>query len=250
MNRFTSTFVLTFLTGGSGWALDIGFCGSDVPPGQVGVLQADLTCSSTQTGVGLEELATLQMNGHSISGAGIGVFCFRGCTVQGPGEIIGATNFGIVTSTNPRPRVLVEDVTIRDGAGSAIAFGAPGSLDLRNVTVTNNGGGVIATNAGRIRGTNVIITNNASVGAQARRLRFTGLTLQGNGAPGLLSFRGGVHLADSTLSGNNSGMGDLDLATRRRPGVYNTTCGRSARVPDPPVIPAPTDPSWGVCTSD
>jgi len=213
-------------------------------------LQADLTCASTITAVELEDLATLQMNGHSISGAGIGVFCFRGCTVQGPGEIIGATNFGIVTSTNPRPRVLVEDVTIRDGARSAIAFGAPGSLDLRNVTVTNNGGGVIATNAGRIRGTNVIITNNASVGAQARRLRFTGLTLQGNGAPGLISFRGGVHLAGSTLSGNNSGMGDLDLATRRRPGVYNTTCGRSARVPDPPVIPAPTDPSWGVCTSD
>src|SRR5262245_46548208 len=250
MNRFTSAFVLTFLTGGSGWALDIASCGADVPSGQVGALQADLTCASTTTAVVLEEVATLQMNGHSISGAGTGVFCSTRCTVQGPGEIVGAANFGIVTSTNPGPRVLVEDVTIRDGAGSAIAFGQPGSLDLRNVTVTNNGGGVAATNAGRIRGTDVVITNNAAGGAQARRLRFTRLTLQGNGAPGLLSFRGSVRLADSTLSGNNSGMGDLDLATRRRPGVYNTTCGRSVRVPDPPAFPAPTDPSWGICTND
>ena len=250
MNRFASAFILTFLTGGSGWALDIASCGADVPPGQVGVLQADLTCASTTTAVVLEEVATLQMNGHSISGAGTGVFCNSRCTVQGPGGIVGATNFGIVTSTNPRPRVLVEDVTIRDGAGSAIAFGQPGSLDLRNVTVANNGAGVAATNAGRIRGTNVVVTNNANGGVQARRLRFTGLTLQGNGAPGLLTFKGGVHLVDSTLTGNNSGMGDLDLATRRRPGLYNTTCGRSARVPDPPAIPAPTDPSWGVCTND
>jgi len=250
MNRFTSAFAVAFFTGGSAWALDIASCGADVPPGQVGVLQADLTCASTTAAVELEDLATLQMNGHSISGAGTGVFCFVRCTVQGPGEIVGAANFGIVTSTNPRPRVLVEDVTIRDGAGSAIAFGAPGLLDLTNVTVDNNGAGVSATNAGRIRGTNVVITNNANGGAGARRLRFTGLTLQGNGAPGLVSFRGGVHLVDSTLTGNNSGMGDLDLATRRRPGVYNTTCGRSARVPDPPAVPAPTDPSWGICTND
>src|SRR5262249_54099144 len=233
MNRFTSAFMLTFLTGGSGWALDIASCGADVPPGQVGVLQADLTCASTTTAVILEEVATLQMNGHSISGAGTGVFCLTRCTVQGPGEIVGATNFGIATSSNPRPRGLVEDVTIRDGAGSAIAFGQPGSLDLRNVTVANNGACLAATNARRIRGTNVVVTNNANGGVQARRLRFTGLTLQGNGAPGLLTFKGGVHLVDSTLTGNNSGMGDLDLATRRRPGLYNTTCGRSARVPDP-----------------
>jgi len=109
---------------------------------------------------------------------------------------------------------------------------------------------VSATNEGRIRGSNVVITNNANGGVGARRLRFTGLTLQGNGAPGLLSFRGGARLVDSTLSGNNSGMGDLDLATRRRSGVLNTPCGRSARVPDPPVVPVPTDPSWGVCTND
>jgi len=125
-----------------------------------------------------------------------------------------------------------------------------GRVDLTNVTITNNGGGVSATNQGRIRGTNVVITNNVNGGAGARRLRFVGLTLQGNGAPGLLSFKGGVHLVDSTLTGNNSGQGYLDLATRRRPGVYNTTCGRSARVPDRPAVPVPTDPSWGVCTND
>ena len=124
MNRLAWAFGITLLVGGAGQAIDIGFCGSGVPPGQVGVLQADLTCSGV--GVELEEMATLQMNGHSISGGSIGVFCSRRCTIQGPGEIVGATNFGIVTSTNPSPRVVVEDVTIRDGAGSAIALGQGG----------------------------------------------------------------------------------------------------------------------------
>jgi len=141
-------------------------------------------------------------------------------------------------------------VTVRDGLGSAIVLGQPGNIELTDVTVSNNLAGVSATNKGRIRGTNVMVAGNSGIGLSARRLRFTALTLQGNGAPGLLSFRGGARLVDSTLSGNNSGMSDLDLATRRRPGVLNTPCGRSARVPDPPVVPVPTDASWGVCTND
>src|SRR5207245_3106154 len=96
MNRLVWALGITLLLGGVGRAIDIGFCGLDVPPGQVGVLQADLTCSGV--GVELEEMATLQMNGHSISGGSIGVFCSRRCTIQGPGEIIGASSFGIVTS--------------------------------------------------------------------------------------------------------------------------------------------------------
>src|SRR5207249_8114063 len=77
---------LRLLVGNPGWAIDILSCGEMVPAGDVGVLQADLTCSGV--GVEVDEMATLQLNGHSITGASPGVFCPHRCTIQGPGELV------------------------------------------------------------------------------------------------------------------------------------------------------------------
>jgi len=53
-------------------AVDISSCGQTVPPGAVGVLQADVACPSV-VGVHLGLGATLDMNGHAITAGSVGV---------------------------------------------------------------------------------------------------------------------------------------------------------------------------------
>src|SRR5690349_652599 len=74
----------------SAWAMDITSCGTTVPAGDVGVLQADLACTGQRVpaAVTLLNKATLQMNSHAIANGD--VLCSKShCTVVGPGEIGG-----------------------------------------------------------------------------------------------------------------------------------------------------------------
>ena len=82
--RLSLLLALCVLGSQPAWALDITACGATVPPGETGVLQADLLCSGEYAGVTLENQATLDMNGHSIRGPAVkGVICTeRRCAVM------------------------------------------------------------------------------------------------------------------------------------------------------------------------
>src|SRR5690349_74596 len=87
--------------------MDITTCEAIVPRGETGVLQTDLDCGLPPdpqqdcifgpAAVRLLHRAVLQMNGHSITGAPVGVICgdsvhtHQKCEIDGPGEIFGGT---------------------------------------------------------------------------------------------------------------------------------------------------------------
>jgi len=66
--RLILAFILLVLVPRSLLALDIAACGETVPKNTVGVLQADLDCSTHLFGVRLLRGATLDLNGHTIAG--------------------------------------------------------------------------------------------------------------------------------------------------------------------------------------
>ena len=77
-----------------------------------GVLAADLDCTGVNDNAVLIHNGTLSLGGFTITG-GWGVFCDGPCKVYGPGTVTGSTYFGI------------------NGFGK--------SLQVKNVTITNNG---------------------------------------------------------------------------------------------------------------
>src|SRR5436190_12695689 len=82
--------IVLFLVASAG-AVDITGCDQEVSAGQVGVLTTDLDCGwpapPGSYGVELEKNATLDLQGHTISGAQWAVYCpDRGrCTVTSTG---------------------------------------------------------------------------------------------------------------------------------------------------------------------
>ena len=86
------------------YALDVNVCGQEIPPGATGTLVSDLRCA-TGVGVGvlLNRDATLQLNGHSITGGDISVYIpgGRNLAIEGPGELAGAG--GVAAPDSGRP---------------------------------------------------------------------------------------------------------------------------------------------------
>src|SRR5262249_27495459 len=124
-------------------AVDITTCGQTVAANDTGTLQADI--SGCPYGVIVGDRATLQMNGHSISGTGVnGVSCTGGtCTVVGPGEIFGG-NEGIGTSAaspsgRPLRKMTVKSVSVHDMQDAGIVAGLGGNLTLTDVSLARAG---------------------------------------------------------------------------------------------------------------
>ncbi len=270
MRRLTSSLMVIaglLVLGSAARAVDITECGQLVPPGETGVLQADLDCEASPgpsrcssdleitcdsdsdcplgacrpaSGVNLGDFplgnrAQLELNGHSIRGAHFGIVCYvRRCTILGPGEV--------------------------SGTGDAIrAF--RGHLTVENVVLSESAYGIRSDRA-KVQLTDVLLRDNTSFGASVRKLRATNLsaignrfgidarTIEGtnitveNNEVGL----GGSHLLrKATIDGleatNNSIAGvwgarmrlqnsllennGVDLRTWRRPRLVNTTCSNS-----------------------
>ncbi len=281
------------LIGSAARAMDITECGQLVPPGETGVLQADLdceaspgpsrclsdleiTCSSASdcplgacrpaSGVNLGDFplgsrVQLELNGHSIRGARLGIVCYvRRCTILGPGEVSGTgdairafrghlTVENVVLSESrdgiragPRTRVQLTDVLLRDNTfvGASVR-----NLRATNVSAIRNRYGI---DARRIEGTNITVENN-EVGLGGahwlRRATIDGLEATNNS----IAVRGArVRLQNSLLENNG-----VDLSTRRRPRLVNTTCSTSEvckRVRPRSNECTPTGESWQVCTND
>ena len=107
--------------------------------------------------------ATLHMNGHSISGGTVGVFCRSKCLVEGPGEIFGVESAVVFL----RARAAVQNLNVHDTTFFGIGSPILGSLDLANVTLSNIGDNAIR--AGRVSATNVTVTNSGNVYAPCTR---------------------------------------------------------------------------------
>lgn len=237
----------------SAFALDIFSCGQEVPSGATGVLTADLVCpGTTGYGVLLEPKSTLQLNGHSITGAAISIYVPGGkrIVIAGPGELAGADQVGVFAPNN----VGKIGVTVREGVvlhginQSAIALGQGNKvkLELDDVTIRDNAGSAVGDCSGlKLKATDLTVTNNGT-GICGDGVKVKRGTITGNGVAGIFSWKARVKLIDSTVSANDP----YDLETTKRPKLANSTCDHSVQLPPFPGLPAPGAPSWGVCTGD
>lgn len=263
------------------FAVDVTACSTTVSKGDVGVLQNDLVCADAPYAVLLLEHATLNLNGHSITGTFsncssciIGaVDCrARSCTVTGPGEIYGTNSPAVTVGWNSdlrtvrRAHLNISNVNIHDCADGV--SGAQGRVQTRitatDVTLSHSGGigasilnltnvsvdhsAVCGIGGTKVRGTNVTTNDNTRCGIFTDKvLSIDGLVATGNGAPGV--YAGGfVKLKNSTVTGNiflDIGPdAAMDVVTTRFPTFLDSICGKSQKVAA--VIGA----TWGICTDD
>jgi hypothetical protein len=251
-------------------AVDVTTCGQIVPRGQVGVLTGDLNCT-TRFGVQLEERATLDLAGHTLSVTddgqlplNIAVFCASGpdlihgsCRVLSsaatPGVVAGD---GAVYSGILGKRVRVENVDV-DGFAtygiigshktqlSGVSVSGVGDVGVvstkkikaSEVTVQGNGQGIFAP---VVRLENVSVNANDSFGISGLRVIGKEIEVTGN-TPGILARRA-LRLRLSNVTGNT-----IDLLSSRRPSLRDTTCDVSRKIADDGSV---STESWGVCAGD
>jgi hypothetical protein len=246
-------------------AVDVTTCGQTLHPGDVGVLQNDLTCI-TGSGIRLENGSVLDLGGHTLTiqmSSFTAVECLARCSVLGPGVLtrVGAGPGGGGVVSNGKGRVIVTGVVLD---GFAIAIEAPfARLSLTNTTIQNS---ILGADARRIDVDNVTITtvaspSNTCLTAFTNRIRGQDVTLGGcgvgiqvgrsvdltrltwaNGSIGVITRRR-IRLVDSSVTGAST----VDVASGRLPRLVNTTCDHSLRLDSSGVI---TPEPWGVCASD
>jgi hypothetical protein len=223
--------------------MDVTGCGQVVPPGATGILRNDLACPPDVPSVTLGHGATLRMARHAIRG-GVWLSCSR-CKILGPGEISGAADCAIHTTTNPTPDdagIAVRDLDIHDNGLCAI--GVPGHVRLKRVRIARSQFGILFVQGMEgsdvdVRETSVGIGCNAiaacNEGSPDCLVRLRRLTAVDNGS-GI--FGCPLALRDSHLEGNDF----YDFLTPSPPRLVRTACERSQG--------APGGGSWGVCTGD
>jgi hypothetical protein len=211
-------------------------CQQEITRG-TGELTVDLDCSADPLAVGVSvNRGNLHLNGHSITGASIGVACMDHCKIYGPGTING-NGVGIdqFASRSDAGRVTVRDVTITGN----VAGGLGGDrIRVMGSTITGNGGFVVEGNA---IGGGIIASQRVTVRSS---------TVDGNDNYGICSPQR-ITLGNSTAQGNGTAPGCDpdpvcgacgDLVSSRRPMVSATSaCDVSV---DPP------SGTWGVCSAD
>jgi len=243
-------------------AVDLTECGQHVSPGSVAIVQNDIDCTGSPerlAAVYLGDQATLQLNGHTITARsdidGVVGDVARRCAIIGPGVITGAAT-GIVGA---KTRMTITSVTL---TGNRNAIDLPlGRLDLIDVTSSSTFAGIsggdiratrlaVTTNSGgncimgsKLRGVDVTVTGCHTGITMLRSVRVEGLDDRDNLTVGVTATR--VRLINSVVTGNIFIGQALDILSRRRPVLTNTTCDASAQWINDTVGPA-----WGVCAGD
>ena len=210
-------------------AVNITHCDARVPPGETGELQNDLVCDSAGHAVTLFDDATLNLNGHSITGTflpwphderlpGSVIECDRDCTITGPGEIHDAIGPGLLPvfgdnatairfgTGNIRASVTIQDVTVHHCGyvmqGVTVAPGYPRArIVATNLTFTDNTGVAIA-GAAILDATNVTADRNLGGISATRLLRETNLHVSDNTYGGVSADR--VVINGLVANGNTS----------------------------------------------
>ena len=243
--RLTLALLLLVAAADRATATDVTACGQTVAARDTGVLTADLTCSSSAEGVFLEERATLDLGGHTISGGG--VLCGGSCTVKGPGTIAnvhtdGGYGAGIYANLQGgrKRKFLAENVDVHDNDTGIVSQAA--RVTLSGVNASNNDQNGIRTLGARVvRATNVTASNNGESGlsdftatVRIGTVRLTGFTAMGNGRGGVTHDGRVTVLVGSTVTGNawppapdEPTMVDIATAEGRCPRLTTTTCDHS-----------------------
>jgi hypothetical protein len=269
-------------------ALDVTSCGTTVPAGEVGELVADLDCTNgpghcaddpaiscssagggfvdcpnsgcITYGVHLAPSATLDMNGHTISGGDYGVLCRDfGCAVDGGGGTIANEEFSAIWLFGGG-RLTVSHLTIHDTKrGSIVLAFFASKLVLRDVTSYNSAG--IGTNVdidatdvsvagsppggcgfgGSLQGGKLRASNVQANYVSGTRLKARNLTVDADCAQGI-RIDGKATLIGSSITGAQQ----VDVLTAKRPHLAHTTCGTSAQL----LADGSVGPTWGVCAGD
>ena len=245
-------FVFGIATLASAGTVPVTTCGQFVGSGDVGVLQADLLCPPSGVGVSLDPNAGLQLNGHRISGAMIGVYTHAGRTdIQGPGVIRDAVEVGVYAPNNEgRHTVRIHgDVDLKGHGISAISLGQSNkvNLQLTDVHIEDNPGTTLGQcNGIKLRAANVEVLRNGG-GICGDAIRLDRVDIQDNQGAGIFSWRATARLRDTIVTGHTP----YDIETTRRPRLMgSSSCGLSVQLPPFPDFPAPGAPSWSVCSGD
>lgn len=196
---------LVALSGGAAHAFDVTSCGLTVPPGQVGLLLADLDCSGVTSGPALQlgERAALRLQGFAIVGAPtqpVVRVAERGTvSLEGPGEIRG----GSVGITALRARVLARaGIVVTGNAGAGIDL-RDGHLLATDVSISGNDGDGVRANT--IDAIDVVADDNGGRGlACTKKMKLMRVSASGNGSVGIAGGRitgSEVTLDDNGLQG-------------------------------------------------
>lgn len=191
---FFASLTLILASTTSAKAIDISSCGTTVPKGETGVLQTDLDCSNDLFGVRLLRKATLDLNGHAISGGTVTFATVLGAnrvnpddpteggrgnfTIVGPGEISGVLvspvfavgTQGCVVLQNGRARI-TSPTGVVDIHGCV--FGVVGYLPE------------YSTNVSHATIDHVILRDNLFEGVTVRRLLASNVLSHDNGGIGV-----------------------------------------------------------------
>jgi hypothetical protein len=205
--------------------------------GTSGILTTDLDCSADPLSVGVDVLrGDLYLDGHSITGAAIGVACVERCTIYGPGTIVG-NGMGVDQfSTSPsggKVRLIGVTVTGNDSGG----IGGD-RVKVEGSTVSGNGGLILSGNAigGGVIGKKVLVrdssvSGNLDFGVFSGKIALRNSSVATNGTDG-----GCVHEYGSYAGACG------DLVSSKRPSVSPTSqCDVSV---------SPPAGTWGVCSAD
>jgi hypothetical protein len=224
-------------------ALDITSCGVTVPSGEVGVLQSDLSCSTSTFGVRLLRHATIDLNGHSIQGGDsttdviVGVAADDGAdpigsgrghfTILGPGTISGLTHPPFNTGT--QACVLVSDgrVDIASNTGIVeIHHCVEGILGSIGADFPNGHARAVvahtyvhdtfdaAISVGKLQAANTSVSQNLGFGVSAdRRLIATDVTANDNGTIDLYA----RSIKGTNVTTQNNGNNGIDACVYSGP---------------------------------
>lgn len=240
--RLTLALMLLVAVAGRAAATDVTACGQTIAARDTGVLTVDLTCSSSVDGALLGDKATLDLNGHTLSGAG--VYCTTSCTVKGPGTITNVHYYPAGNATaifanfqgSRGTKFVAENIDLHDNDNGILSQAR--RVTLAGVNASNNvHDGIETFGANVIKGTNVTANNNGATGLDVQSvgtIRMTGFTATGNGWGGVINDGKRTVLVGSTVTGNawppfpgDPSMVDIATAAGRCPRLTTTTCDHS-----------------------
>jgi hypothetical protein len=173
--------VVLLLASPAGAQTVVSTCGQEVHG--FAALNADLDCTGFPNHAVTIHGGKLNLNGHTLTGGVVSVFCDGNCQVIGPGMVTGSTGIGIIAFGVPFKMTQV-DVTNHPIMGvecfKACKLLGPG-------TISGNGTGVRAGTMARLRSVSVSGNN-------------TGIDAVNDG------LRGRALIHESTISGNRIGV--------------------------------------------
>ena len=155
------------------------------------------------------------------------------------------------TIRSTKGKLVVSGVHIHDTHVTGI--NAASAVSVTSVSVTGNRFGAadpeysFAIQSAHLSATDSTVSNNAGFGVYSTSLTGEGLTARGNGNAGVLVVGRTLQLARSVVTGNNGFAAGVDIVSKTRPHLIETTCGLSAKSlaeSDTPGAP------WGVCAHD